>query len=55
MLFAAEGARVAITDINEEGGRAVAEEIGFPLFVTGRYDTRQHVVDFLLQRQHLVL
>ncbi|MDD9928258.1 MAG: SDR family NAD(P)-dependent oxidoreductase [Rhodospirillaceae bacterium] len=28
MLFAAEGARVAITDINEEGGRAVAEEIG---------------------------
>ena len=28
LLFAAEGARVAITDINAEGGRAVAEEIG---------------------------
>ncbi len=28
MLFAAEGARVAISDINEEGGRAVAAEIG---------------------------
>lgn len=28
LLFAAEGARVAVTDINEEGGRAVVEEIG---------------------------
>ncbi|NKB59868.1 MAG: glucose 1-dehydrogenase [Alphaproteobacteria bacterium] len=28
LLFAREGARVVVTDINEEGGRAVAEEIG---------------------------
>ncbi len=28
MLFAREGARVAVTDINAEGGRAVAAEIG---------------------------
>ncbi len=28
LLFAAEGACVAVTDINEEGGRAVAAEIG---------------------------
>lgn len=27
-LFAEEGARVAVTDINEDGGRAVVEEIG---------------------------
>lgn len=28
LLFAREGAKVAVTDINEEGGRAVAAEIG---------------------------
>ncbi len=28
LLFAREGGRVAVTDINEEGGRAVAAEIG---------------------------
>ena len=38
-LFAREGAKVAITDLNDDGGRAVAAEIGDAAFYA-RLDTR---------------
>lgn len=38
-LFAREGAKVAITDLNDDGGRAVATEIGVAAFYA-RLDTR---------------
>ena len=38
-LFAREGAKVAITDLNDDGGRAVAMEIGDAAFYA-RLDTR---------------
>jgi len=41
LLFAREGARVAITDINVEGGRAVAAEIGAAALFLEHYVTSE--------------